>query len=82
MHFLYNLGIRFYSIFIFIASFFNPKAKEWIDGRRDFFKKLPELKNDNIYWFHCASLGEFDQALPVINLLKEKDSSIFILVIL
>jgi 3-deoxy-D-manno-octulosonic-acid transferase len=80
MHFLYNLGIRFYSIFILIASFFNPKAKEWIDGRKNFFKRLPELKNDNIYWFHCASLGEFDQALPVINLLKEKDSSIFILV--
>ena len=48
MHFLYNLGIRFYSIFIFIASFFNPKAKEWIDGRTDFFNKLPELKSDNI----------------------------------
>jgi 3-deoxy-D-manno-octulosonic-acid transferase len=80
MHFLYNLGIRFYSIFIFIASFFNPKAKEWIDGRTDFFNKLPELKSDNIYWFHCASLGEFDQALPVINLLKEKDSTIFIFV--
>lgn len=63
-----------------IASFFNPKAKLWIDGRKDVFQKLKEINsNDNIYWFHCASLGELEQGKPIIEKLKKKDKSIKIL---
>ena len=80
MHLLYNFGIYSYGLFIKLVSTFNPKAKEWINGRKDLFKKLPNVANENVYWFHCASLGEFDQALPVINLLKSNNPSIYILV--
>lgn len=80
MHFIYNIGIYLYEIIIKIISPFNTKAKKWVLGRKDFFRKLPLIDKSNIHWFHCASLGEFDQALPVMNLLKEKDPSVFILV--
>lgn len=80
MHLIYNIGIYLYEIIITIISPFNAKAKKWKLGRKDFFMKLPQTNHSNIHWFHCASLGEFDQALPVMNLLKEKDPSVFILV--
>ena len=77
---LYSVGINFYGLSIRVASLFNEKAKLWVTGRKDFFKQLPSFENKKVYWFHCASLGEFDQALPVINLLKQLDSSLFIVV--
>ena len=80
MHLLYNIGIRLYGLALLLVSLFNPKAKLWINGRKDFFNQLPVIKQNNLYWFHCASLGEYDQAIPVINEFKEKDPTIFILV--
>lgn len=80
MHFLYNIGILTYGLAIKITSLFNSKAKLWIDGRRNFFSNLPDISHQNTYWFHCASLGEFDQALPIINLIKEKDPTVFVLI--
>lgn len=79
-HFLYNLAIRQYRLGISIASSFNPKAKQWIEGRKNYFKNLPKLNDKKVIWFHCASLGEFDMALPVMNLLKQKYPNIFLLV--
>ena len=69
MHGLYNFSIRVYGIAIFIFSFFNKKAKSWINGRKNWRKHLENLPQ-NIIWFHCASLGEFDQGLPVMKELK------------
>jgi 3-deoxy-D-manno-octulosonic-acid transferase len=63
-----------------IASLFHPKAKQWVKGRAHFFSSLPDVTDKEVYWFHCASLGEFDQGLPVINLIKEKYPSVFIVV--
>jgi 3-deoxy-D-manno-octulosonic-acid transferase len=81
MHFLYNSGIRLYELAIRTAALFNPKAKNWIDGRKDYFEHLPQIPTDQkVIWFHCASLGEFDMALPVMNLIKERHPSIFLLV--
>lgn len=60
---------------------FNPKARQWIEGRKNIFEQLKVISsNDNIYWFHCASLGEFEQAKPVIEKLKSKDATIKILI--
>lgn len=82
MLFFYQISIRVYFAIIKLASFFNPKAKQWIKGRKDIIKKLQESVNtaDNIYWFHCASLGEFEQGKPIIDEIKAKDKSIKILV--
>lgn len=78
MRFLYSIGIRFYVAGIFIASFFNKKAALWIEGRKNCEEKNGE-KAKNLHgciWFHCASLGEFEMARPLIEKLKkEKPSS-------
>ena len=65
---LYNLGIRFYFVLIFIASFFNKKAKLWINGR----KKTDYQQFSDSAWFHFASLGEFEQGLPVLIAYRSK----------
>lgn len=81
MHFLYNSGIRLYELVIRTAALFNPKAKNWVEGRKDYFEHLPKIPSDQkVIWFHCASLGEFDMALPVMSLIKERHPSIFLLV--
>ena len=58
---------------IHFAALWNPKAKQWIKGRRDLFqdlvKKIKPL--DQIIWIHCASAGEFEQGKPVIERLKQ-----------
>ena len=81
MHFLYNSGIQLYELAIRTAALFNPKAKNWVEGRKNYFEHLPKIPIDQkVIWFHCASLGEFDMALPVMNLIKERHPSIFLLV--
>ena len=73
--FLYNLGIYAFYIGLKIASLFNPKAKLWIDGRKhwkEIFKHNVETSQlENAIWFHCASLGEFEQGRPVLEKIKQ-----------
>ena len=71
----YNLSIRFYSLLVRVASLFNPKAKQWIRGRKDILNKIEEaVKHEtNLVWFHSASLGEFEQGRPVIEAFKAKN---------
>ena len=72
MRFLYTIGNRLYYLAVLIASLFDEKAKKWISGRRE-AKKVIQKSNDNknYIWFHCASLGEFEQARPLIERLKK-----------
>src|SRR6056297_641092 len=71
---LYLLGIHLYYFVVFIASLFNRKAKLWIRGRKNLFKKIETRVNpeNKIAWFHCASLGEFEQGRPLMEAFKEK----------
>lgn len=72
--FFYNLTIHFFALFGRITSLFNSKARKFFRGRKRIFEKL-ELammaNNAPIAWFHCASLGEFEQGRPVIEAFKE-----------
>lgn len=79
---LYHIFISCYAFGIRIASLFNVKAKLWVDGRKDIFRQLKNtLKSeDEIVWFHCASLGEFEQAKPVIEKFKNNFTNYKILV--
>ena len=72
MHLIYNISIWLYVVTIRIASLYNLKAKKWVKGRENIFSELEAVvKNQkNIVWFHCASLGEFEQGKPIIETYK------------
>ncbi len=72
MLFLYRISIRLYHFAIWLVSFFNPKAKQWIDGRRN--QKLVTV--DGSIWFHFASLGEFEQGRPVLEKLRAENTAL------
>ncbi|HTA82964.1 MAG TPA: glycosyltransferase N-terminal domain-containing protein, partial [Bacteroidia bacterium] len=75
MRYIYSLGIRLYGFAVLIASLFNDKAKKWRNGRKDIFedlKKIFSTTQSPVIWFHCASLGEFEQGRPVIEEFKQK----------
>ncbi len=72
MLFVYDFSIKLYYLLIFLFSFFNRKAKLWIDGRRNIFQKIEPFTVNKPIWFHFASLGEFEQGRPVLEALKGK----------
>mgnify|MGYP000064824309 CR=1 FL=1 len=56
-----------------LIALFNPKIKLFVDGRKNVWQhlKLHITPNDKTIWIHCASLGEFEQGLPIIDNLKK-----------
>ena len=81
MWLLYDLIIRLYGSSIRLAALFNPKAQKWVQGRRHLLTQKKsqnsKLKTQNstlaaVAWFHCASLGEFEQGRPVIEAFRSK----------
>ena len=71
--FLYNLFLALYSVGIRVASTWNPKAKKWLNGRRNIFATINDQRftnSDQPIWMHCASLGEFEQGRPLLEQLK------------
>lgn len=69
---LYTLGIKLYSLIIWLLSPFNQKAKLFFQGRKHIFEKISAVidPNEKHIWFHFASLGEFEQGRPVLEKLK------------
>ncbi len=73
MNFLYSILIFFASFFLKIVALFNKKIKLFVDGRKESFTKLSSIKkSDKVVWFHVASLGEFEQARPIIERIKKE----------
>jgi len=72
MLFLYNLIIIFASQVVKLLALFSPKMKLFVDGRKEVFSILQNKinPNDKTIWFHAASLGEYEQGLPVIEKIK------------
>jgi len=80
MHFLYNIGILFLGIGIRVHALFNPKSKRWVEGRKNWKSKLPDTEGRDVIWFHCASLGEFDQGLPLMWKFRREHPQAYIVV--
>ena len=78
----YLFGIKCFYFLMAIASLFNSKAKLWLTGRKGIINKLKEEINtqEKLAWFHCASLGEFEQGRSLIESFKEKHKDYKILV--
>ena len=55
-------------------SLFNSKIKLGVVGRKETFDRLNKSinTNDTTIWFHCASLGEYEQGYPLFVELKKK----------
>ena len=70
----YNIGIRAYRLAIGLASPFKKKAQFWVQGRKNWEQKLSQAidSDSNWIWFHCSSLGEFEQGRPLIEAIKAK----------
>ena len=74
MNTFYNIGIYIASFVIKILAIFNEKLKLGVIGRKNTFSLIEQHinKEDDTFWFHCASLGEYEQGLPVFEALKLK----------
>ncbi|MCB0399850.1 MAG: 3-deoxy-D-manno-octulosonic acid transferase [Winogradskyella sp.] len=74
MRLLYSIGIYLAGFIVKLLSIFNTKLKQGVIGRKETFKKLESVikPEDKTFWFHCASLGEYEQGLPVFEALKIK----------
>lgn len=70
---MYNFLIYGYYLLIWSVSFFNKKAKLWIEGRKDWEIKLKNSidNNEKWIWFHCSSLGEYEDVCEIFLQLKE-----------
>ncbi|WP_407534769.1 3-deoxy-D-manno-octulosonic acid transferase [Elizabethkingia miricola] len=72
MFFLYDISISLMAFGMKIASLFNEKVKKGVIGRRDSLNNVQQAfaKDDKVIWMHAASLGEYEQGLPVLERLK------------
>ncbi|MDT0558564.1 glycosyltransferase N-terminal domain-containing protein [Ichthyenterobacterium sp. W332] len=72
MRILYNILTHIAIFHVKLVSLFNNKLKLGVDGRNQTFTKLKNCiaTNDKTLWFHCSSLGEYEQGLPVFEQLK------------
>jgi 3-deoxy-D-manno-octulosonic-acid transferase len=75
MQWLYLLIISAYGWTIRLAALFNQKAKDWIAGRKGWEENLRSSlssKSQKRIWFHCPSLGEFEQGRPVLEQIRRQ----------
>src|SRR5690606_16208124 len=77
------LGTVLFESLLPILAFLSPKLKTFRQGRKFLFQNLAQFRKNypgNLIWFHVASLGEYEQAKPVIASLKEKMPDSLVLV--
>lgn len=72
MKFLYDSAIFLTEKLLPASKIFSGKMKLFVDGRKEVFSDLKKKisTEDKIIWFHAASLGEYEQAVPVIEAVK------------
>jgi 3-deoxy-D-manno-octulosonic-acid transferase len=81
MPLLYRILLSLYETGIHAASWWNPKARHWVQGRKNWKQGLiaaTESAGRQRIWMHCASLGEFEQGRPVLEGLRKNYPHAFI----
>lgn len=74
MSFLYNIFVNLLIFGMKVFSWFNDKTKKGVEGRKQSLGQVKAVfsPSDKVIWMHAASLGEYEQGLPVLEKLKEK----------
>ena len=72
MRVIYNIAIIKVRVLMFILKFFNSKIRSFNNERKNVLENLENSvsKNDNHIWIHVASLGEYEQGLPIFKEIK------------
>lgn len=81
MNIIYSLFLNFTQLILPVVGLFNPKVKRFINNRKKIFNEIDykfQSSKNNI-WFHAASLGEYELAVPLILELKKKKNCTIIL---
>jgi 3-deoxy-D-manno-octulosonic-acid transferase len=75
MAIFYSIFIQFYGLAMRFAAFFHKKADAWVKVRKNLLPELREkiCSKESYVWIHCASAGEFEQALPLVNRFRKED---------
>ena len=70
---IYNFAVQLSALFLKLVALFHSKIKLFVDGRKGVMSYLQKNigEADSIIWVHTASLGEFEQGLPIIEQLKK-----------
>lgn len=81
--FFYSVVWQFIGMILPIVGLFNQKIRCGNNGRRSSISLLKKWRNSlpkesEIIWFHCASLGEFEQGRPVMEALKNRSPKVVI----
>lgn len=78
---MYNVAISIYSFAFRLIAPFHKKVKLMIRGHADTFEILKKQidPTSKYVWFHVASLGEYEQALPMIEIIKAENPTYKIL---
>lgn len=74
MRLLYTLGIRVMTLGIRLGSFKSPKLVQMVKGRKNLLETVSRFRKKakgSLVWIHVASLGEYEQAKPVIKAFKQ-----------
>jgi len=71
---LYSVLTHISILFLKGWSLFSKKMKLFVRGRRESFQTLRDniSADDKVIWFHCASLGEYEQGLPIMEAIKKE----------
>ncbi|WP_300352253.1 glycosyltransferase N-terminal domain-containing protein [Chryseobacterium sp.] len=82
MNFLYNIFIYLLIFGMKVFSLFNDKTKRGVEGRKESVNRIKSAfsASDKVIWMHAASLGEYEQGLPVLERLKDEFPSHKILI--
>jgi len=74
MLFLYNLLIHIATAILPLVALFHAKIKLFVQGRKRSFSILQQKiqPTDRVFWIHVASLGEYEQGLPIMEALKQR----------
>ena len=71
---MYNILMYLYAFGVWVVSHFSEKVKKMWNGEHDAFRVLQEkiAPKAQYIWFHAASLGEFEQGLPLMERIREE----------
>lgn len=70
---LYTIGIWFYCFGVHVAAACGHRnARLMLRGWHHWREELAKLDGRPVVWFHAASLGEFEQARPVLESYRER----------